>query len=364
MKVVYVLSISNGGPVSHVRNLVPHLADAGVDPHVVCPTEAAAEAFRAAGAEASVAPLRHKLDLPGAAALGRHLAADVVHTHDRRTGLLARPQARFRGARVVHTLHGLPEEIAPGLGRREPVLLPGVSRARAAWLRHGYLRIEALLGLFGAVVVPSHALARFLTAHGFPAARLHVIPSGVEVRRREPRSRQGPLVVGAAGRLEYWKGFDLLIEACAGVEQPLRLELFGEGDLRGPLERQAARLGLETRFHGEVENLPERLEQIDVFVLPSRADNLPIVVLEAMANGLPVVAARVGGVPELVEDGVTGLLVEPEDVGALAGAIAAIAADPQRALAFGRSGAERVADNFDAAETARRLARLYQELCR
>lgn len=364
MRVVYVLSIARGGPVSHVRNLIPHFPEAGIDPHVVCPTDAAAEAFRAAGVEVSVAPLRHKLDLAGAAALGRHLDADVVHTHDRRTGLLARPQARLRGARVVHTLHGLPEEIAPGLGRREPALLPGVSRARAAWLRHGYLRIEALLGLFGAVVVPSHALAEFLIRHGFPAGRLHVIPSGLEMRRRAPRSRQGPLVVGAAGRLEYWKGFDLLVEACAGVGQPLRLELFGEGDLRDPLERQAARLGLEARFHGEVENLPERLEQIDVFVLPSRADNLPIVVLEAMANGLPVVAARVGGVPELVEDGVTGLLVEPEDVTALTRAIAALAADPQRARAFGRSGAERVADRFDAADTARRLAGLYEELCR
>jgi hypothetical protein len=146
MKVAYVSTLTGGGPVSHLRYLVPHIVAAGVEAHVLCGSEEVADQFRRWDIDSSVAALTTKYDVRGALALRRQLEdCDVVHTHDRRAGLLARPVARASGKRVVHTYHGLPGPVAVRVGRAGPVPVVGVSRARAAWQLHGYLWIEAML---------------------------------------------------------------------------------------------------------------------------------------------------------------------------------------------------------------------------
>ena len=107
----------------------------------------------------------------------------------------------------------------------------------------------------------------------------------------------------------------------------------------------------------------ERLRELDVLVQPSRADNFPLAVLEAMAAGVPVVATRVGGIPELVLDGETGLLVEPESPTALAEALDGLAASPERRRGLGRRGRERAGEEFSPELTARRTVALYRDLC-
>jgi glycosyltransferase involved in cell wall biosynthesis len=358
VRVVYVTSIPGAGPVTHLRTLVPAVAAAGVEPHVVCATDRVAAWFRDAGIEASVAPLRHKADVAGALRLGRLLAgADVVHTHDRRSGLLVRPVAKARGAAVFHTYHGLPHQVA-GLVDGRP---PEVSGVQAAWLVHGYLAIESALALLGQVIVPSRAVARFLVAHHFPARRLHVVPNGIAMRRTEPTPAHEPLVVGTAAILEHRKGVDVLLEAVAKVDAPVRVEIFGDGSLRRALEQQAGALGVDARFHGWVDDVRSRLEGLDVFVLASRDENLPIALLESMAAAVPPVATRVGGVPELVVDGESGLLVAVDDADGLAAAIAALARDPERRERLARQAAQRVANEFGAEALGRRTVSLYVE---
>src|SRR6266540_1212377 len=271
MRVVYACSLAAGGPLTHLLDLAPHVARAGCDVNVLCASEAVAERFRAVGVGATVQPLRHKFDVRGAAGLSRMLAAaDVVHTHDRRTGLLVRPQARMRGASAVHTMHGVPDEIFGLVGRSDGRLPPDVSRARVAWLLHGLLRIEGALARLGSIVVPSAALQRFLVEHGFPGPRLHVIPNGVEVRRVEPAPRHEPFRVATVGILEHRKGVDVLLEACARVDALLHLDVFGDGTLRSDLEDDAASLGVNATFHGTVANIPDRLCEADLFVLATR----------------------------------------------------------------------------------------------
>jgi glycosyltransferase involved in cell wall biosynthesis len=369
MRVVYVSSLPKGGPVSHLLILAPALARAGAEVDVVCGDEDVAEAFRNLGIEASAVALRHKGDLSGARRVNRLIAgADVVHTHDRRAGLLVRPPARIRGARVVHTYHGLPEEIAVRIGREGEIAPrpPGASPARIAWLLHGYLRLEAVLALFGAVVVPSEAMARFLRARGIPASRVHVVPHGIDLPARPPARREptgdGPIVVGVAANLEYHKGIDVLIEGCALARRPLRLEILGDGTWRARLERLASELGVEARFAGHVSNVEEQLRTMDVLAVPSRAENFPVSILEAMAAGLPVVATRVGGIPELVADDETGLIVEPDDPAALAAALDSLAADPDRRSAFGEAGQRRAAKLFGADRMASTMLALYESL--
>ena len=210
MRVVYVSSLTHGGPLSHVRDLAPAMAAAGVDVHVVVASETLAAEFRDLGVEASVAAMRHKLDARGAAQAWPALAgADVVHTHDRRAGLLARPQARLRGAASVHTLHGVPEELCVRVGRRRTSPFRPASRALGSpGSLHGIVRIEALLTYLGTVIVPSHALAAFLAQYGFPQRRMHVIPYGVEPQPIEPHAVHEPAVFGTAANLEYHKGID------------------------------------------------------------------------------------------------------------------------------------------------------------
>jgi glycosyltransferase involved in cell wall biosynthesis len=358
MRVVYVTSIPGAGPVTHLRTLVPAVAAAGVEPHVVCATERTAASFRDAGIAATVAPLRHKADVAGARRIWPLLAgADVVHTHDRRSGLLVRPAARARGAAVFHTYHGLPHQVASLVDGRPAE----VSGAHAAWLVHGYMAIESVLALLGQVIVPSRAVARFLVAHRFPAGRLHVLPNGIDLRRTEPAPAHEPLVVGTAAILEHRKGVDVLLDAVARVGAPMRVEIFGDGSLRGELEEQARALGVDAQFHGRVDDVRSQLEELDVFVLPSRDENLPMALLEAMAAAVAPVATRVGGVPELVVDGESGLLVAVDDADGLAAAIGALARDPERREQIARRAAQRVADEFEAETLGRRMVSLYAD---
>jgi glycosyltransferase involved in cell wall biosynthesis len=364
VRVVYVSTLEGGAPVTHLRLLAPRVAAEGVDVEVICASEPVAESFRALDVSAQAAPVGHKLDLRGGAALWRRLGeADLVHTQDRRAGLFGRIGGRLHRSRVVHTLHGMPEEIAARVGRPEAPAPPGVSRARLAWLEHGYLPLEAGLTRLGHVVAPSQAMVDFMLGHGFPASRLHVIPLGIHAGPAAQPREDGGLVAGVASNLEYWKGVDVLIEAAAAMRAPVRLEIFGTGSLAGELERQARDAEVDARFHGFVPFARSRLRELDVLVQPSRADNFPLAVLEAMAAGIAVVATRVGGVPELVVDGETGLIVEPEDPAALAEALDSLAAEPVRRRELGRRGRARVLDEFTPERMAQRTVALYRDLC-
>jgi glycosyltransferase involved in cell wall biosynthesis len=364
VKVVYVCTVPSAGPVAHLLTLAPAVAAEGVSVRVVCAREQLREAFEDRGVPAAVAPVRHKFDVQSVRRLLPLLRdADLVHTHDRRAGLLVRPPARARGMHVVHTYHGLPEELAIRVGRSDDAWWPGMTRARMAWLRYGYLGIEAALARLGTTVVPSHAMARYLIENGLPAERIRVIHNAIDVRRTEPDPSHEPFVLGTAAVLLYRKGIDVLIDACARLTSPVRLEIFGGGELQERLSAQAERLGVAAVFHGEVADVRERLMELDAFVLPARGENFPIALLEAMAAAVPVVATRVGGVPELVEDGVSGLLVPPDRPDALAQAIDRLAGDEGLRVALGRAGARRVTESFDAADAGRRMVRLYAELC-
>ena len=356
-------TLERGGPISHMCGLVPHIASAGVEVEVLCQSEAVAALFDRLGIAVRIVPLRHKLDLPGAVRLWPSLSGpDVVHSEDRRAGLFARPLARIRGAGVIHTLHGLPEEIAPQVGRAPPPP-SNVPVLRRAWLLHGYLRLESWLARTGMVVTPSQTMRRFLIRHGLPARRLEVIRSGIDVRRREPSTPQTPLRVGTVTNLEPWKGVDLLLEACAQLRTSVRVAVFGDGSARASLQRLATDLSVDATFHGHVTDARERLREIDLFVLPSRAENLPISLLEAMAEALPIVATRVGAVPEVVVHGESGTLVDPDNVPALVASIEELVAEPARMVALGKGAARRVAEHFDAAEAGRQTVRLYERLC-
>ncbi len=194
----------------------------------------------------------------------------------------------------------------------------------------------------------------------------------LENRQDAPVSMQAPFRFMAMGRMVRTKGFDVLLDACRVLKDqglPFRLELVGSGSWEGRLRRQAEQLGLAglVEFPGFVsfDKVPATLSRADVFVTPSVVhptgdrDGIPNVIMEAMAQRLPVVATAVAGIPEVVEDGRTGLLVPQRDPQALAKAMAAMAADRARALEMAERARELVLERFDGPTNCRLMATLF-----
>jgi glycosyltransferase involved in cell wall biosynthesis len=206
------------------------------------------------------------------------------------------------------------------------------------------------------VVAISKKVSEVLIAAGVERERIRLIYSGIDARLFEsaanpparPRER---IVVGVAAVLEERKGHRFLLEASRRLKDRgcrIRYRFAGEGPLRKSLEETAARLGLQddVEFLGFVADIPGFLAAVDIVALPSLFEGLGVSVLEAMAAGKAVIASRVGGLPELVIDSETGLLVAPRDVEGLANAIAKLAGDKVLIQELGRKGAERLQAHF------------------
>ena len=207
----------------------------------------------------------------------------------------------------------------------------------------------------------SQAMA-FSAAEHWP--KLHVIHCGVDPDRYTPgpRSRGDKLLF--VGRLAAVKGLPILFQALTQIDKPgLSLAIIGDGPDRAALEAMALDLGLEKQItflgYRSQSEVAAMLKDTDVFVLPSFAEGVPVVLMEAMAAEVPVIATRIAGIPELVEDRKSGVLVAPGNVTELARAIEELLGDTDKALAMGREGRIRVAAEFDSRAEAARLAQLF-----
>ena len=227
------------------------------------------------------------------------------------------------------------------------------SSAQRGLKRRELERADAVTAVCGAV---ADSLAH---DYGVARARLRVLPNGADLpdldaerpEARRLRDRFGaallkPLWVCAA-RLEEQKGHAVLLDALAELRRrglDFVCALAGDGSLRGALERRAAELGLEGRveFMGRLEDVGPLLLAADAVVLPSLWEGLPLILLEALARARPVIASAAGGVPDVIEDAVTGRLVPPGDAAALAEALESFHGRPDAALKLGRSGEQRV----------------------
>jgi glycosyltransferase involved in cell wall biosynthesis len=166
------------------------------------------------------------------------------------------------------------------------------------------------------------------------------------------RPDDGPIRIGAVSRLSREKGIDILIEAFARIDGrrcEVELVLIGDGSEREPLERLAHDRGVadRVRFMGTRDDVPRLLPTLDIYALPSRSEGLPMAILEAMAASLPMVAARVGGVPEAVIDGETGLLTPPENPAAFAQALQRLIDEPDTRRRMAEAARRRFDGRYD-----------------
>jgi glycosyltransferase involved in cell wall biosynthesis len=266
---------------------------------------------------------------------------DVVHAHqgeDLATLPLARLAARRHRCPLVVTVHCSVGHTLTGRGLRTRLL-----RALGGWVERSALRRA------DAVVVLTDRTAAALAADGVPAGRVHTIPSGFDpalFARSSPDvfPGVGRPRIGYVGRLAPQKRADRLVEAFGRMREPASLVVVGDGPDRERVQALAAGLP-RTHLTGFVEHtaVPAVLASLDVLVLPSAYEEMGSVLTEAMASGLPVVASDVGGIPEVVRHGETGLLVPPGDVDALATALDRLAADPDLRARLGAGARARAA---------------------
>ena len=298
---------------------------------------------------------------------------DIVHTHTAKAGMLGRLAAHIAGVpRIVHSPHG-----------------HNFYGYFNFFISKIILVLERTISVITNRVVTLTELAKrdYLRFDVAPKENIRVINSGLELadyrkvdvdkgrKRDELGAGQDTILVGMIGRLEPVKGPEYFIEGARlvidslskGHEwQGLKFLIVGDGSLRNILENRCSELGISDKviFTGWREDIPEILSILDILVLPSLNEAVGRILIEAGASGIPVVAAKVGGVPEIVKDNETGVLVQPKDPDSMAQGIMDLLEDKDKRLRMGEASKKWIDDKFSAETMVKAFSDLYKELRR
>lgn len=306
------------------------------------------------------APLRDLLALRGLTRTLRDGRYDLVHTHTSKAGFLGRLAAERAGIRhVLHTSHG---NVFDGYFNAPLTRL-------FVWMeRHAARRTSRIIEL-----TPGGIEAHLAEGIG-QREQYSVVFSGIDTapfdaaiaRRAETRAALGvadtEILVGGVGRLAPVKGFTYFTALARELqsERPaLRFVHAGGGEEQGRLQREAAGA---VQFLGMRQDIPDLMAAFDILVVPSLNEGMGRVILEAGAAAVPVVASRVGGIPDIVDDGETGLLVAPRSVAELATAVRTLVHSPERRRLMGATARAKVVPHFSLAAMVQRIEAIYEEL--
>jgi glycosyltransferase involved in cell wall biosynthesis len=337
-----------GGSERHLLTLLPVLAERGIEPIFVGlddPNWNASDFYDALEVPAVRIVSPRDFDPRLLVRLAGTLKADIVHTHLVHADVYGGLAARVRGTRLVSTKHNDdPFRIGP-----------------FRFVERGLSRLA------DRVVTITDALHRFTVDRvGVPEHKVETIHYGLDDVPAPWGSNavddvpEGARVLLAVSRLTEQKGIDIAIRTLPRLPDDTALVVLGDGPERPALTRLARELGVERRVFllGRVPDVAAWLGRATVFVHPARWEGFGLSVLEAMLAGLPVVASNVSSLPELVRDGASGLLVPPNDVGALAAAIAGALERPE----LGAAALSRARSKFSVARMAERTLTLYERL--
>jgi len=288
------------------------------------------------------------------ALLLRHAGVDVVHTHNPQPLIYGAPAGKLAGCATVHTRHG---------ENRDP---PWRARLRRLAGR--------LADVYVCVSEETASIAQ--KEHDARYDKIRVIKNGIDLSRFDPDRplraevrrelgiAESAFVVGTVGRVVADKHQSMLVEAMRPLcAEGAELVIVGDGDLLPALREEVNRSPDSARTHllGVRRDAPRILQALDVFALSSRSEGLPLVILEAMASALPIVATRVGGIPGVIADGHTGLLVPPNDAASMTAALRRL---KDRALAqrIASAGRTEALAEYSADAMVERYLELYAQL--
>ena len=302
-----------------------------------------------------------------------------------------RQQLRFSGflrrnqIQVVHTYGFYSTVFAVPAARlaRVPIVIASI-RDTGELLTPLQKRVHQFACRFAdSILVNAEAVRQWLIAEGYNANNIHVIRNGIALDRFEKKDGGAAIrqelglpahvpLVAMLSRLNRLKGGEYFLQAAtllASRFPEVRFLIVGDvgcGDstYKAALEREAIRLGLGNRilFTGFRLDVPKVLSAVSISVLPSLSEGLSNVLLESMAAGVPVIATKVGGTPEVIEDGVSGLLVPPSDSEALARAMRSLIENPELARRYGQAGKQRIAEHFSLGRMVQQTEQHYLNL--
>lgn len=277
----------------------------------------------------------------------------LLHTHGYKADLYGYVAARRSGKPIVATCHNwLGGTAALGI----------------------YNRLDRMaLKRFHGLAAVSDSVAQRLLASGVPARKIRTIANGIDVQKFESARPSLVLnfdyskVIGMVARLDLQKGFEYLLRAArelCGAFPELKVVIVGEGPDRNEIERMIQRLGLLSNviLAGQHSDMPAIYAAMDIFVLPSLNEGLPMTILEAMAARKPVIATRVGAIPKVIQDGETGLLVDPADSDGLRNALARLLADSDLCSRLGAAGHDWVSRNYTSEAMALKYRQMYDDV--
>lgn len=287
---------------------------------------------------------------------------DLVHTHTSKAGFLGRLAAERAGIRhVVHTPHG---NVFHGY-------FNGPITRFYVWMeRHAARRTGRIIEL------TEGGIKEHLAEGIGQREQYRVVFSGIDTapyekaiaRRMETRATLGiaeaDVVIGGVGRLEPVKGFNHFVEMARTLRAQvpkLKFIIVGDGAQAPQLQQEAGTSGL-VQFLGRRVDIPDLMAAFDVLVVPSINEGMGRVILEAGAASVPVVATRVGGIPDIVDDGETGLLVAPRAPDELATAVLALVHSPERCHMMGAAARAKVVPHYSLATMVQRIEAIYEEL--
>lgn len=358
---------SLGGAEVQLLALVRDLPARGIDPIVVCEegSALAREAAGIGGVRVLTADFRPASLVATAWALRRRLAGvRIVQGTGFLTNILARVVGRSVRAAVVNTV-----QVVPGAARLDGESWP-MGLVRAGLDRSTRTRV-------GRYIAVSAAVADGLVADDVAQQRITIVPNGVDIAALRSSAslplaaplRGGRPRIGYVGRLERVKGVEYFIRAAAGILERFpdaRFVVAGSGALGDEMKALSVHVGVADRFDflGYVGAIAPLYAALDVVVIPSLSEASGLTAIESLALGVPVVATRVGGLPEVVIDGETGLLVPPGDAEAIGRAVELLLRDPARATEMAAAGGRRVEASFTLERTVSGYADIYDGLVR
>jgi glycosyltransferase involved in cell wall biosynthesis len=373
----YIHCAEAGGEAHHVIMLAKTINRDLFSLDIACPDNALFEYMAAYGLEACgtrVYRIRfgNHFDVRGIWRLFRLIVRngyDLVHIHQVTSGVIGRIAARLALRKIVVTESGLAADHY--WIKNKVKLFLHTSVMHPLW---NAFFVDGLIAISGAVqesvIRREHISPKkvFCIPYGtdfFPS----LSPERKAVARANLSLPQNSIIVGSAGRLTRQKGYENLLQALPGLIARcpnLLCIIAGDGESMSALREKTAALNISghVRFLGWQKNISPVLDALDIFVLPSLWEPFGLVLVEAMAHGKPVVATAVNAIPEIVENGRTGILVEPGNTQALADALAVLAQDPQRAVAMGMSGRMRAEARFSRTQTTGKIESLYRTLLR
>lgn len=302
-------------------------------------------ALRAADRAVEVRPVKMRAEWDLAAvwklrSIIKSRSIDIVHMHTSHAHTLGVAAARLSRRALTVVARRVDFSIY-----RHALSLSGVK------YRYGVDRYVAI----------SRAIRDVLVKDGISGKRIEVVHSGIDLGRfagvsgkhlrEELGLEPGAPVVGCVAHFAWHKALEYLVDAAPLIAEDIpgsRVVIVGEGSLEEEIKDRAAESGADRHitFTGFRKDVPELLDMFDVFVMPSVMEGLCTSILDALAMRKPVVASQVGGIPEIIEDGVTGLLIPPRDPAALAAAVARVLGDPELARKLAERGRKKVEDAF------------------